>query len=134
MQRRDYGLTLALVFALFLVIVFVDRPLALFLYWDARGLRIPFIGVTHVIDALEVLALIALIAGVWTLAKGRAFEGWKNAAFRASLALFIASGVKDTLKIAFGRTWPETWVANNPSFIRDGVFGFWPLHGGTGWS
>ena len=32
----------------------------------------------------------------------------------------------------FGRTWPESWLGNNPSWIRDGVFRFFPFHGGAG--
>jgi hypothetical protein len=33
----------------------------------------------------------------------------------------------------FGRTWPESWLGDNPSWIRDDVFGFFPFHGGRGW-
>ncbi len=33
----------------------------------------------------------------------------------------------------FGRTWPETWIDNNPSFIRDGAYGFHWFHGGGGY-
>src|SRR5262249_10297578 len=35
---------------------------------------------------------------------------------------------------AFGRTWPETWIQNNPSFIHSGAFGFNPFHGGPGFA
>jgi membrane-associated phospholipid phosphatase len=50
----------------------------------------------------------------------------------ASLA--VATVLKDELKFAFGRTWPETWIRNNPSFIRDGVYEFFPFHGGPGYT
>jgi membrane-associated phospholipid phosphatase len=46
----------------------------------------------------------------------------------------VAEAVKNQLKFAFGRTWPETWVRNNRSFIRDDVFGFFPFHGGPGYA
>jgi len=49
-------------------------------------------------------------------------------------AYVISSAVKWALKLSFGRTWPETWVHNNPSFLRDGVYGFAPFHGGAGWT
>jgi membrane-associated phospholipid phosphatase len=52
----------------------------------------------------------------------------------AAASLAVADAVKDQLKFAFGRTWPETWVRNNPSFIHDGVFGFYPFHGGPGFA
>ena len=48
--------------------------------------------------------------------------------------MLTAIGVKDLLKIAFGRTWPETWTNNNPSFITDHAYYFAPFHGGIGWS
>ncbi len=53
---------------------------------------------------------------------------------RAALAVFVAIGAKDMLKIAFGRTWPETFTCGNPSFIRDAAYGFAPFHGGQGWA
>ncbi len=31
----------------------------------------------------------------------------------------------------FGRDWPETWIDNNPSLIRDGAYGFHPFHGNS---
>jgi membrane-associated phospholipid phosphatase len=48
--------------------------------------------------------------------------------------LAVAVEVKEQLKYAFGRTWPETWVRNNPSFIKDGVYGFFPFSGGPAYS
>jgi len=38
------------------------------------------------------------------------------------------------LKFAFGRTWPETWINNNPSLIGNGTYGFNPFHGGSGYN
>ena len=48
-----------------------------------------------------------------------------------ALSLVIASAIKNQLKIVFGRTWPETWVRNNPSLIHDGVYGFHPFKMGS---
>jgi membrane-associated phospholipid phosphatase len=48
-----------------------------------------------------------------------------------SLSVVTASIIKDQLKFVFGRTWPETWVGNNPSLIHDGVYGFNPFHIGA---
>jgi membrane-associated phospholipid phosphatase len=50
------------------------------------------------------------------------------------IAVLVATVLKEELKFLFGRTWPETWVANNPSWIKDGVYRFEPLHGGRGWA
>jgi membrane-associated phospholipid phosphatase len=68
------------------------------------------------------------------VALGRSARGICEVVVRASLSFVVAVAIKDQLKYLFGRTWPETWVNNNPSYIKDGVFGFFPLHGGPGWA
>jgi membrane-associated phospholipid phosphatase len=60
-------------------------------------------------------------------------EGGKTAlACCGSVA--IAFALKEQLKYAFGRTWPETWTNHNPSWIGDHAFGFHPFHGAEGWA
>jgi membrane-associated phospholipid phosphatase len=49
------------------------------------------------------------------------------------LSTFATAGIRGALKIGFGRTWPESWLGDNPSWIRDSVFGFFPFHGGRRW-
>jgi membrane-associated phospholipid phosphatase len=51
--------------------------------------------------------------------------------FVCSLSVIFTEMIKNILKFIFGRTWPETWVDNNLSFIRDGVYGFHFMHGGS---
>jgi hypothetical protein len=51
-----------------------------------------------------------------------------------SISLIVAETIKSQLKFACGRLWPETWVANNPSFIHDGAYGFNLFHGGAGYA
>jgi membrane-associated phospholipid phosphatase len=55
-------------------------------------------------------------------------------AFTALVSFALAEAIKASLKIAFGRTWPETWVDSNPSYINDGKYGFFPFHGGPGYA
>jgi membrane-associated phospholipid phosphatase len=52
----------------------------------------------------------------------------------SGVSLGIGAIIKDQLKFVFGRTWPETWINNNPSLIRDGVSGFNFFHGGAGYA
>jgi membrane-associated phospholipid phosphatase len=49
------------------------------------------------------------------------------------LSILVAMEINAQAKSLFGRTWPESWLGDNPSWIRDSVFGFFPFHGGTGW-
>ena len=129
---------LALAAGIFVVIppsiAFLDRPLATFSFTHFHTSRGPFVAVTHLVDGLEIAALLVLVWAAFIFARGRALGAKGLIALRTTLALFLAIGVKDLAKLAFGRTWPETWICGNPSFIRDGAFGFTPFHGGTGWS
>jgi len=115
-----------------LAIGFVDRPLATWAHAEFHGQQ-GFIWLTWLVDPIPPLAVAGLIgAGIAALA------GWRPGAqgrilLAACLATDAALVSKDMLKILFGRTWPETWTNNNPSWIKDGVFGFEPFHGGAGW-
>ena len=42
----------------------------------------------------------------------------------ASVSVIVAEAIKSHLKVVFGRTWPETWINDNSSFIDNGVYGF----------
>lgn len=114
--------------------VFLDRPLALFAFGNFHASRSPFVAITHFVDWMEAAAVASLVWAGWMVARGKAFGAKGLIALRTTLALFLAMGAKELAKLAFGRTWPETWTGGNPSFIRDGAYGFSPFHGGTGWS
>jgi membrane-associated phospholipid phosphatase len=114
--------------------VFLDRPLALFAFGNFHESRGPFVAITHFLDWMEAAAVASLVWAGWMVARRSAFGARGLIALRMTLALFLATGAKELAKLAFGRTWPETWTGGNPSFIRDGAYGFSPFHGGAGWS
>jgi membrane-associated phospholipid phosphatase len=116
-----------------LSIAFVDRAVST---WSHATLArpAPFEWLTHIIDPFVPAASIALAA----IAVAAIF-GWRPGPFGCTvialcIAVLVATVLKEELKFLFGRTWPETWVANNPSWITDGVYRFEPLHGGRGWA
>lgn len=117
-----------------LCVAFVDRPAAFLSHADLAGQRWAFVALTHLVDPVPPLAVAgAASAGL------AALLGWRPGAVGRSLiacclAALVAIALKDQLKLAFGRLWPETWVQNNPSLIRDDAYGFFPFHGGPGWS
>jgi membrane-associated phospholipid phosphatase len=130
------GLSLALLSGVALVllaVVVMDRPVARLMH-DAFGrslLFVPFAGVGQVPLNLAGPALVGFAVAAW--------RGWRPGeygwtAIACALAVTIAIAFKDQLKFVFGRTWPETWSHHNPSFIHDGTYGFFPFHGGIGWS
>jgi membrane-associated phospholipid phosphatase len=113
---------------------FLDRPVAT---WSHDVLRRPAwavaltwpAGLTYT-GGGAVLALLA--AGVARLSGRPIGAGWRTA-IGAAVATLLAVLAIAVLKDAFGRLWPETWVHNNPSWIGNHAYGFFPFHGGEGW-
>jgi membrane-associated phospholipid phosphatase len=113
--------------------LWLDRPIALFVHARLQGYDL-FEKVTYIPDALIPIGAVALLALALCGLTGRPLSRILTVLVVSGMSLALAVTVKDQLKFAFGRTWPETWLRNNPSFIRDGVFGFFPFHGGPGYS
>jgi len=108
-----------------------DRPIALLVHRgphvsDNSGL---WEWLTHIPNPLIPLALIAFVVLGLRALIARSLSNYQAAAFVCSLSVIFAETAKTQLKFVFGRTWPETWTGNNPSFIRDGVYGFNFLRG-----
>jgi membrane-associated phospholipid phosphatase len=127
---------LGLLFALVaLAYFFADRQLAAALRPHLGGIKL-FPWLTHIVDPLLPLASIfvaaiaarGLIRGTLTAAE--------SALLRLCCAVLIAFVLKEELKWAFGRTWPETWIkpVPNPSYFGDGTYGFFPFHGGQAYA
>ena len=113
-------------------IAFVDRPVANFAHASLRVNEALFAMLTHLVDPIPVYAgivtggyVIAALLGVRPGPRGMI-------ALRIGITILVAIALKEQLKFLFGRTWPETWTGNNLSYIKDGVFGFFPLKGWGG--
>jgi membrane-associated phospholipid phosphatase len=131
-QRHLTLLAAGLVLVAFSV-AFVDRGASSWSHAHLRGI-VFFQSLTHIVDPIQPAAVIGLIAA------GVAFcAGWRPGEkgmtlIAACLAVLVSFEIKDGLKFAFGRTWPETWVDHNPSWIGSGAYGFHPFHGREGWA
>ena len=111
----------------------LDRPIAQFAHQELHDFHL-FEKLTLIPDALTPLAVLAfMVLGLRGLTR-RPLSKFQTVMLLSGVSLAVAVTNKDQLKYIFGRTWPETWIRNNPSFIRDGVYGFHPFHGGTGYS
>lgn len=113
--------------------VWLDRPIALLAnaYHVHQG---NFAKLTYIPEPLVALACVTFaVCGLWVLAR-RPLPYWSNVALLSSISVLVTELTKNQLKFVFGRTWPETFVQNNPSFIRDGVYGFNFFHGGPGYA
>jgi membrane-associated phospholipid phosphatase len=138
-QRRARFAGLVTIALILISYRWIDRPVAALMdrmVRPGRPLASIFVLLTHLPDFLLYvwLALLILLP-VLLFAAGRLRRvGDLRAAVLISVSFVFASAVKMLLKFSFGRTWPETWIYDNPSLIRDGVYGFFPFHGGAGWS
>jgi membrane-associated phospholipid phosphatase len=113
--------------------VWLDRPIALIVHAAVHQYDL-FEKLTLIPVAIIPLAIVAFVAlGLRGLAGGP-LSKLPTVILLGGVSLAVGEAIKDQLKFAFGRTWPETWIRNNPSFIRDHVFGFFPFHGGPGYN
>jgi membrane-associated phospholipid phosphatase len=118
------ALTVAGVVASYL---WLDRPIAFFAHEHVRQFSI-FAKMTQFPELIAPFAGAVLLGlGLLALA-GRPMAKPLMTVFLCGVSLIVAATVKTELKYVFGRTWPETWVRNNPSLIHDGVYGFNPFH------
>jgi len=106
-------------------ILFVDRPVALFVH---DNLRQPALFATPLSwpEPVVPAALIIILSGATWVFSGRPLVDLGRIVLKASAAVIFAASAKTTLKIVFGRTWPETFTGNR-SFIQDGEFAFHPF-------
>ena len=113
---------------------FIDRPFAYYAHDELGGYRATFDLVGRLPKVLGPLVVgCTLVFGVRAV-MGRPSTEIQTAIVLSALSLALSAILEIWLKFAFGRTWPETWVQNNPSLIRDGVYNFNPFHGGPGFA
>jgi glycosyltransferase 2 family protein len=125
--------------AVWLCVLYVDRPVAL---WISHAIReryrilTPFLDLTIV---LSPLAIIYIIVYAMRRTFARRVSPHENAWFVMATTFLVTLEIKNILKIAFGRTWPAHISANDvdlilpgaPSrgYVNDGIYGFFPFTG-----
>lgn len=110
-------------------VAWFDRPIAFFVH---RELGQPFL-LTQLPRISEWLvgaaSVVFVLLGLRGLT-GRPLSRLEAVILLCALSIIVSAALKNELKFVFGRTWPETWIGNNPSLIRDGVYGFNFFHHG----
>jgi membrane-associated phospholipid phosphatase len=110
----------------------LDRPIAFFAHSELAHNKL-FAELPKISEWFALIAIIAfLVLGLRGLT-GRPLSKFEAVVLLGAISLVASAAIKNQLKFAFGRTWPETWINNNPSFIRDGIYGFNPFHPGSGY-
>ncbi len=110
-------------------VAFVDRPVALFSH-AVIGRHPIFFDMQAPPNVLAPAAAVLVVGLGLSQMFGRVPRRAERVALTASVALIVATALKDHLKYIFGRAWPETFIHNNPSLIGDGTYGFFWFHGG----
>src|SRR5215218_8098555 len=114
--------------------LWLDRPVSYFVHDQLRAYRNIFDLAGRLPKVIgPVIIASTLVLGVRAMMK-RSLTETQTAVVLSALSLAISDVLENWLKFAFGRTWPETWVQNNPSLMRDGVHNFNPFHGGPGFA
>lgn len=142
MDRRRVlvGLVIGLSLAgalILLSVVYVDRPVARFMALHVHE-RWPFMAMAAIGNLPPPLATAGLSLLAVAYAAGFRINDTARRMMLVALATVIAIMIKDQLKFDFGRVWPESYpfpgIDNQPSFINDHVFGFFPFHGGSSYA
>jgi membrane-associated phospholipid phosphatase len=130
---KIWGIAFGLmILAVAICYVAVDRPLALFMHERWASFKSFFVFLTLIPEPFPVIAALIVVGLGLRSLTGLPLARPHAVALLWSLSLLVTTTINRQFKFAFGRSWPETWVNNNPSFIRDGVYGFNPFHGGAG--
>lgn len=112
---------------------FVDRPVAFWVHDNGINAHDVLKWLTYPPPLVQEWAPLLLAA----LAARRAWGPWSRAEtvlFAACVGIIVADQFEESVRVLFGRYWPDTWIHNNPSLIRNGAYGFDPFHGANGGS
>jgi membrane-associated phospholipid phosphatase len=146
---RLFGAIVSCALLVAVSIAFVDRPVATWVHEHLGVKRFVWFSTTYFGPKLAFgpFGLMASPAAVFPMAAAllfvalalAAYAGWRlgkpsRIVLALCVAVFAANEIVSFVKGMFGRTWPESWLGDNPSWIRDGVFGFFPFHGGADWA
>lgn len=112
---------------------YIDRPFAFFIYDHQINHILIFKYLTYIGAAIYYLSPIFLVYFVIRFCLTQP-AAWEWALSRVAAIVIIAIYFKDILKYVFGRTWPQTWINNNPSLIQNNAFGFHWFHGGVAYA
>jgi membrane-associated phospholipid phosphatase len=100
-----------------------DRPIALLIYNIFGGWRVSTELAVRISKIPLATAIVFVICGLVAI-MGRRFSKRAAAVAMSAVSSLATIIIKDQLKFAFGRTWPDTWGSGIVSFVRDDVYGF----------
>ena len=117
------GLVAVVLFSLISVFLF-DKPTA-FLVHDIFGSRqiSADLADSRILSVPLVTTSIFVVLGVLAI-MGRQFSIFEQTILLCDISILITDAIKNQLKFAFGRTWPDSWGPQIVSLVHDNVYGF----------
>ncbi|HZR06780.1 MAG TPA: phosphatase PAP2 family protein [Candidatus Udaeobacter sp.] len=126
---RTSIVTLFCIAAVLICYLWIDRPVAFFVYYHHIN-RFPlFRWLTYPPPEVQNWSALVLVILMIRRAWG-SFLLWQKTLFVACLSLIVADDFRISLGDVFGRYWPESWTHDNPSLIGTGTYGFHPFQRG----
>jgi len=118
-----FGTLLAVAIFTPISVLWLDKPIALFVH-DTLGREVSSSAASSSIVSIPLLsALVFVVCGISAMF-GRQFSKLETAILLCDISILATNPIKNGLKFAFGRTWPDSWGPDIHSFIRDNVYGF----------
>ncbi|RKT98974.1 hypothetical protein C7H84_34015 [Burkholderia sp. Nafp2/4-1b] len=132
-RRRFLVVAIFYILAILFTIAFIDRAAST---WSNSYLQRNevFVWMSRLSEPIVPLACVGLLVSGCAMLAGWHPSDRVHVLLTCCLAAIVAVVLKDQLKFLFGRTWTETFIDSNPSWIQNGVYGFLPLNGGKGWA
>jgi membrane-associated phospholipid phosphatase len=128
--RKTLAALLVCAALVLLCYLFVDIPVAFVVHDQKLADHAVFKWLTDPPPVMQAWTPAALAALMFRRAFGP-FRRCELALMAACVSMVLADQFRQSLAYVFGRYWPETWINNNPSLIRDGAYGFHFFHGGS---
>jgi membrane-associated phospholipid phosphatase len=114
---------------LFVSIVYVDRPVARYVFQHRAGAHLFELMATPSLLSLPLACIYLLIFAVGTLT-GRQRTSLTSLYLTLSIAIVAANAAKDELKLVIGRPWPFEWlhygIYHLSPFTDNAAFGSFP--------
>jgi len=113
---------------------FLDRPIVDFAHQHNWRQFYLLDWLTYLVPIIQYLAIIFIAYFIYRKLLAKPINQQQENFFLISVTLLVATQIKEALKFIFGRYWAATWIHNNPSWLRDHVYGFNFFHYGTAYS
>jgi membrane-associated phospholipid phosphatase len=109
----------------------LDRPIALWVH-DIFGSprKAGQFASSAIFSIPLILAVTFAMLGLGAI-MGRRFSKLEATVLLCNISMLAADAIKNQLKFAFGRTWPESWKPGVVSLVHDDAYGFHFFQPGT---